>query len=109
MQIVMKIYAERAMKFIQEPNLPEGRAGLAVVDGRISRKAEDALRALGIELVMLRPHPGLYEAVSCHPDMMLHHIGGNVIVYAPGTDAEAVSKLEAYGFRMVTGQSALTP
>jgi len=105
----MKIYAERAMKFIQEPNLPEGRAGLAVVDGRISRKAEDALRALGIELVMLRPHPGLYEAVSCHPDMMLHHIGRNVIVYAPGTDAEAVSKLEAYGFRMVTGQSALTP
>jgi hypothetical protein len=97
------------MKYIKEPNLPEGKAALAVVDGRIGRKAEEALQALGVRLIRLRPHPGLYEAVSCHPDMMLHHVGGNVIVYAPGTDAEAVSKLEAYGFRMIKGSSVLAP
>jgi len=97
------------MKYIAEPNLPEGKVGLAVVDGRISTEAEDSLRAFGIEIIRLRPHPGLYEAVCCHPDMMLHHIGGNVIVYAPGTDAEAVAKLEKHGFRMVMGESGLTP
>jgi hypothetical protein len=97
------------MEYIEQPNLPEGEVGLAVVDGRIDRRSEDTLRALGIGLIRLHPHPGLYEAVSCHPDMMLHHIGGNVIVYAPGTDAAAVSRLEAYGFRMIKGESVLTP
>ncbi|HOQ08160.1 MAG TPA: hypothetical protein PK127_09755 [Clostridiales bacterium] len=97
------------MEYIQVPNLPEGRVGLAVVDGRISPEAEDTLRSLGMELIRLHPHPGLYDAVCCHPDMVLHHVGGNVIVYAPGTDAEAVSKLGSYGFRMVMGESILTP
>lgn len=108
-EYAVKEQKEHDMKFIQEPNLPEDKVSLAAVDSRISRKTEDALLALGIGLIRIRPHPELYDAVCCHPDMMLHHIGGNVIVYAPGTDAEAVSQLEARGFRMVMGQSILAP
>jgi hypothetical protein len=97
------------MKFVESPNLPSGSVCLAAVDSRISDKAADMLEELGIGIVKLRPHPDLYGAVCCHPDMMLHHIGGNIIIYAPGTDPEAVARLAGSGFRMIRGESLLKP
>lgn len=97
------------MKFVEIPNLPDGHVCLAAVDSRISDEAVKKLNEHGVEVIRLRPHPDLYEAVSCHPDMMLHHIGGNIIIYAPGTDADAVSKLAEAGFQMIQGDSMLTP
>jgi len=97
------------MRFVEYPNLPDGQVSLAVVDSRISDEAVKRLNEHRVEVIRLHAHPGLYDAVSCHPDMMLHHIGGNVVVYAPGTDADAVSKLAETGFHMVKGDSLLTP
>ena len=41
--------------------------------------------------------------------MILHHIGGNFIAYAPGTDAELINSLIMHGFVLIKGESVLTP
>jgi hypothetical protein len=51
--------------------------------------------------------PGVYEAISWHPDIMLHHIGGRSMVYAPGTSASILGKLYDYGFELIEGKSIL--
>lgn len=96
------------MVFASNPNLPEKAAGLAVVDERIGKGPEEKLQALGITVLRLKPHRALYAAVSSHPDMLLHHIGGEVIVYAPGTDTDLLSTLDSYGFNLVMGESFLS-
>ncbi len=97
------------MAFVSNPNLPEKAVSLAVVDGRISSCTEERLNALGVKVLKLQPHRGLYPAVSCHPDMQLHHIGGKTIVYAPGTDQALLDALASYDFTLIMGDSILTP
>lgn len=97
------------MAFITNPNLPEKAVGLAVVDERISSRAEDGLNALGVKVLKLQPHRGLYPAVSGHPDMQLHHIGGKTLIYAPGTDRTLLDALASHGFTLIMGESILTP
>lgn len=96
------------MLFVTNPNLPENPVSLAIVDERISVEAESELSILGIKTLKLQPHAHLYEAVCCHPDMLLHHIGGEKIVYAPGTDAAILDVLEVYGFELIRGERILT-
>jgi hypothetical protein len=96
------------MAFVEKPNLPEKAVSLVVVDDRISRRAEDRLNALGVKALKLRPHRGLYPAVSCHPDMQLHHIGGKTIIYAPGTDQTLLDALAAFDFLLIMGESVLS-
>lgn len=97
------------MFFVAKPNLPENSVNLAVVDGRISGEAEGELSNLGVKLLKLQPHRSLYAAVCSHPDMLLHHIGGEKIVYAPGTDPTLLAALMTYGFKLLKGESTLHP
>ncbi|NTV90069.1 MAG: hypothetical protein HGA22_06875 [Clostridiales bacterium] len=91
------------------PNLPDGPVRLALVDGRIGTSIEAALSGLGIGLIKTLPHPGLYEAVAGHPDMLLHHLGGNRIVFAPGTDEITLDGLRSLGFGLIAGEAELKP
>ena len=95
------------MRFLDNPNLPGAPVSLAAVDARISNEAEAALGSMGIELLKVRPHPDLYEAVSGHPDMLLHPIGGELIVYAPGTDKALLDALTIRGFKLLKGETEL--
>lgn len=97
------------MVFVTNPNLPENPVRLAVVDCRISSEAEAELNMLGVKLLKMQPHQSLYTAVCSHPDMLLHHIGGETIVYAPGTDPALLSTLTSYGFSLLKGASLLSP
>ena len=97
------------MKFIDTPNLPEKPVCLALVDGRISSAAGAALEQLGIRLLKTRFHKGLYEAVSCHPDMFINHIGGRLIVHAPGIGKDLETELAEAGFRLIRGDTELQP
>lgn len=95
------------MSFLNCPNLPEGPVKLAVVDERISSQAEESFYKLGVRLLKIKPHKNLYEAVRSHPDMMLHHIADNEIVYAPGTDAKLLRALMLFGFKLISGENEL--
>ena len=97
------------MAFIPNPNLPETIVKMAIVDGRIGIEAEEKLKDLGIRLFKTKPHPELYTAVCSHPDMLLHHIGGETVIYAPGTDPELLDKLKIFGFELIKGERMLSP
>lgn len=97
------------MKYVEDPNLPDGNVCLAAADGRISAEAEHEMEKLGVEVIRMSPHPDLYDAVCSHPDMLFHHVGGRQIIYAPGSDPEAVADLASRGFQMVMGESRIRP
>lgn len=97
------------MKFIHTPYLPNGPVGLVVVDGRIGKEIEERLAGLGIKLIKTRRYPGLYDAISYHPDVMLHHLGDEFIVHAPGMHPEVVDAFLSSGFKMIRGQTELGP
>lgn len=97
------------MNYIAFPNLPEGPVGLAVTDGRISPEAGRKLLSDGKKLIKTSRHTGVYDAISYHPDIMLHHLGHNRIVYAPGTAVETLDALTGFGFELVKGASGLLP
>lgn len=95
------------MKYINTPNLPDGPVTLAVVDGRIKENMEEKLLSFGIKLVKTRKYSAVYEAISYHPDIILNHIGGNSIVYAPGTDNNFLKELAELGFQLIIGETFL--
>lgn len=97
------------LEFVDTPNSPAAPATLAVVDGRITCKIECFLLSKGIRLIKTQKHPGVLDAVSYHPDIMLHHIGGNRIVYAPGTGNKMLRELESNGYCLVEGGTKLSP
>lgn len=95
------------MKYIDIPNIPHNKAALAIVDGRISSSLEKGLMDLKVQLIKTKPHPSLYTAVSFHPDMFIHHLGGRTIVYAPCTSESTLSELEEHGFELIRGETEL--
>ncbi len=97
------------MSFVRMPNLPEKLAGLVVVDCRLCEEAERRLRSSGVDVLRLRPHKDLYPAVSSHPDMVLHHLEGHRLIYAPGTDPLLLEALAVRSFELIRGESVLAP
>ncbi len=96
------------MFFFANPNLPDRPVSLAVVDSRISDASSRCLERYGVKQLRLPAHRALYDAVSSHPDIMLHHIGGDLIIHAPGMDAGFLAALRYCGFSLIQGEKALT-
>lgn len=69
--------------FIKIPNLPSKKITSVLVDFRTNINSIKKLNSLGIRVYTTKRHPELYEAVSGHPDMTIHHLGGNKFVVAP--------------------------
>lgn len=91
--------------FVEVPNLPRGRVSLVLVDRRIDSEMENNLRSLDIDIIKTKGINETYEAVSYHPDIMVHHLGGNKIIAAPNINQKLVYKLEDYGFIVIPGKS----
>ena len=67
-------------KYLENPNLPDSKVTKVIVDYRITKEAQNTLNKEGIEVIKTIPHPMLYKAVDGHPDMQIHHLGGNKFV-----------------------------
>lgn len=90
--------------FIHSPNLPSGRVSLALVDGRIPKDMEENLESLGVRLIKTKKTLGLYEGISYHPDIVIHHMGDNEILAAPNVENQILYSLEAEGFKIIIGR-----
>lgn len=95
------------MSFLTDPNLPSYAVTAVIIDGRTPQSMIASLINMGITPILTSAHSDVYSAVAYHPDIMLHHIGKNIIVYAPGTSAVLLSALEQKGFKLVQGYSKL--
>ncbi|WP_243120262.1 DUF6873 family GME fold protein [Caloramator sp. E03] len=93
--------------YVKIPNLPENNISLAIVDGRIPSDIERELYKMNIRLIKTKKVQSLYEAISYHPDIMVHHLGGKDIIVAPNIDNSLVYQLENEGFNIIIGKSIL--
>lgn len=67
------------MKFVNKPNLPQGRVGTVM----ISCSATDAinkLKSFGINTIIINPDYRLPEPVSDHADLQILHLKNNIIL-----------------------------
>lgn len=94
--------------FIQSPNLPVGKVSLAVIDGRVTEEIERNINDIGIRLIRTNRTDGLYEAISYHPDIVIHHLGGKEIILAPNIENQIIYKLEDEGFIIIIGKKPVT-
>lgn len=91
-------------RFISTPNLPENNTSLVVIDGRVSKEIEATLYNLNIRIIKTEKI-STYEAISYHPDIMLHHLGDSKIIVAPNISNKLVYKLEDEGFEIMVGRT----
>jgi len=95
------------LKVVEIPNLPTNDVATLIIDGRASQKIKEALIQRKISIIPTLAHPDVYPAVAYHPDIMLHHIGENIIVYAPNTPQPLIDELNEMGFEMKRGYTLL--
>jgi len=95
-------------QFIKSPNLPENRASLVVLDGRARKTIINSLKDMGIEVLLTTKCTDLYDAVSYHPDIFIHHLWGNHIIAAPNAPADFLRNLEKHGFNIIMGQKSIS-
>ncbi|WHH59297.1 DUF6873 family GME fold protein [Petroclostridium sp. X23] len=70
-------------QFLKTPFLPEKRVSHVIVDGRVSSSIISSLHELGIDTILTPALASLYPSVRCHPDMLIHPIGDDIVVAAP--------------------------
>jgi len=97
----------KELNFVDSPNVPVRPISMALVDGRIEKILENKLAQMGVKVIKTEKYEGLYEAISFHPDILYHHLGGNKIVYAPGTSERVNKLLENLGFQLISGSTQL--
>lgn len=95
------------LKYIEEPNLPQSKVKLVLIDGRISPEIEASLSNMNIDFIKTERHPGLYAAMAFHPDAFIHHVFKDQIIYAPGTPPVLLDKLSKRGFKLFMGEAFL--
>lgn len=94
-------------RFIKTPFLPEGKVKTVIVDKRVSKCVQNKIRANGINIIETPYCSNLYEAVSAHPDMLMHHIGGDEIIVAPNIYHDVRKELEKLNFKVIEGDIVL--
>lgn len=78
------------MKYIEKPNLPQGRVTLAAISIEAGESAKK-LNSLGIGTLYIKKNKKLPIPVCSHPDIQLLHIGSNSVfccehLFAGGSD-----------------------
>jgi len=95
------------MEYVKIPNLPAKAVKLVLADRRINNETERNLAARGTGIIKVSSYKGIYNAIACHPDIMLHHLGDEYMVYAPGTDPVILDELKKLGFKLIKGNKHL--
>jgi len=95
------------LKPVQIPNLPMDDVTTVIIDGRATPKIKEMLMQRNVSIISTLAHPDVYPAVAYHPDIMFHHIEGNIIVYAPNTPESLINLLCEMGFDMKRGDTLL--
>lgn len=98
---------DNILMILKRPNLPDSDVKMVIIDGRADQAIISRLASMGICTVPTLPHPDVYTAICCHPDIMLHPVEDDVMVYAPNTPKKVVEKLRENGFVMVCGETSL--
>lgn len=98
---------EKMSIFIEKPNLPQREVKTVIMDYRTDDEILSELSHMGIEAIKTERCNELYEAINGHPDILIHHIGGNSLVIAPNIYDKVVEKFIKKGFALTKGATWL--
>ena len=90
--------------YIDNPNIPKGKVSLGIIDGRAEDSIKLELKKRDIKLILTEKCTELYDAISYHPDVLIHHLGGKDIIAAPNTPYSIISDLESNEFNVIKGR-----
>lgn len=94
------------MEFVCNPNLPESDAALIVVSGTYE-KIITSLKSCGIKVITTEPCELLSAQVSCHTDMLIHHLGENQIIVVD-KETHLSSELRKHGFHTIQSNKCIS-
>ncbi len=94
-------------KHINIPNIPKSVVKSVVIDYRVDDEVLKTLSELGIDTIKTERCNELYESINGHPDILMHHLGGNKIVVAPNIYDSFSCKLIKKGFAVIKGDAWL--
>jgi len=70
----------KTMKYIEKPNLPQGRVTVAAISTQAGESIQK-LNELGIKTIEIKPYNVLPEPVNYHADLQILHLGNDFILY----------------------------
>lgn len=94
-------------KFLKTPGIPGGEVSLCVAGGNTPDSAVIALLQFGVKTIRIDGINPVYTPVCCHADIVIHHIGGNRIVHAPGMSERNRILFWQSGFELIEGSTEL--
>jgi len=71
------------MSLLKIPNLPKSRVIAAAISVNAKKLALELIK-LGINPIYVQPNSALTRTVQSHPDMLIHHLGGDAVLLAKG-------------------------
>ena len=98
---------EKMSIFIEKPNLPQREVKTVIVDYRTDDEILSELSHMGIETIKTERCYELYETINGHPDILIHHMGGNSLVIAPNIYDKVAERFLKKGFALTKGATWL--
>lgn len=95
------------MDYVNIPFLPHADVKTVLVDYRIHESAEKTLESEGIEIIKTTACHELYDAISGHPDIVVHPVGNNKFVVAPNVFEYYKPIFSKKGFALTKGDTWL--
>ncbi|MTI69767.1 MAG: hypothetical protein FH751_05870 [Firmicutes bacterium] len=68
---------------MKNPFMPDEKSDLVIVDGRASEEIIKGLKILDLDIVKTIKCEEVYEAISYHPDIVIHPLNENTLIVAP--------------------------
>jgi len=92
---------------VANPFVPRYKANLVIVDGRASQEIISNLKKQKLEVVLTCKCNELYEAISYHPDIVMHPINSNTLIVAPNVYDYYSDALSQRGIKLIKGEKKL--
>ncbi len=92
---------------MKNPFIPIKKANIVIVDGRIDKQSIIALKKMNLKVVPTTKCNEVYDAISYHPDIVLHPINYNTLVVAPNVFDYYEDKLYGMGINLIRGEKVL--
>lgn len=92
--------------FLKNPFIPQNSVDCVIIDGR-EKFLGEKLKELRINVVYTEKCYDLYDAISFHPDILMHPAGDGDLIVAPNVSDSFIKKLKCLSINIIIGQTYL--
>ncbi len=93
---------------VLNPFIPNTRANIVIIDGRIDEEIETNLKSLNLNIIPTIQCKEVPEPISYHPDIVMHPINHNTLIIAPNVFHYYEDLLWDMGINLIKGETLLS-